>query len=158
MIISDIPKPRKKMFTCDHEMDAWNVVVWVWSHLSRWLGKSSQRLVEVWGELDCPRERQKQRNAVVVGVEASDNPSRDSADPQGNHKELELHQKPKSLYSSDYWNLNCLKRLQYHRCLRKTNEPGQSRLHMDMDDPRLALLVQYSNLAVPRDRDLYHAI
>jgi len=29
---------------------------------------------------------------------------------------------------------------------------------MDMDDLRLALLVQYSNLAVPKDRDLYHNI
>lgn len=58
--------------------------------------------MEAWAELDCPHERQKQRNAVAVGVEADDNPSRDSADPQGNHKELGLHQKPKSQCSSDY--------------------------------------------------------
>lgn len=38
----------------------------------------------------CAELDQEQRSVVEVGVEGSDNPSRDSVDPQGNHKELGL--------------------------------------------------------------------
>ena len=44
--------------------------------------------MEAWGELDSPREGQKERSAVAVWVEVSDTPSRDS---EGSHKELGLH-------------------------------------------------------------------
>lgn len=73
-------------------LDAWNEAVSAWQHPSRhrWLGKSLQQLAEEWDELDCPRER----SAEAVGVEEAsddDNPSRGSADPQGNHKEVGRH-------------------------------------------------------------------